>query len=216
MSSQLTRNNVAGEPKKLPPKKRELFSGLVYHCQPDVDVITWSNWQIPKNSYLYLAFFVGVLILTPLALFLTSRLFFDLYNVTSITIGTGEMLFALLIILAAWGAVAAMVYYLISLFWTETIKISNDEIRLQYSGPLSPKEKWFPENKIWCLSFERVGNDRDREARLTLNIFDIDDKRQTLAYWLRAEENYQLFLLLKTIFGRRGWSVQSKSDYQPK
>ncbi|MDX1520778.1 MAG: hypothetical protein R3264_04065, partial [Anaerolineae bacterium] len=84
----------------------------------------------------------------------------------------------------------------------------------QYAGLFAPKSKQFQGDRIWCLSFEKVGNERDQEGRFTLNLFDIDDRRESLAYWIRAEENYKLFLLLGHIFDRRGWAVQSRSTYQ--
>lgn len=193
------------------------FPGLVHRHEPDVDVITWSNKDTPKNTPLYLAFIGGLIVAAPLAIFLAIRLFNDIVGVgNNIILTTGELLVSAFIVLAGWGAVAGMSYYLIRLSWTESIRISNDELRLIYSGPLAPRGKRFTANQIWRLSFERVGNERDRESRFTLNIFNLDDRRETLAYWIRAEENYQLFLLLDKIFKQRGWSVQSKSDFSSK
>lgn len=193
------------------------FPGLVHRHEPDVDVITWSNKDTPKNTPLYLAFIGGLIVAAPLAIFLTIRLFNDIVGVgNNIILTTGELLVSAFIVLAGWGAVAGMSYYLIRLSWTESIRISNNELRLTYSGPLAPRGKRFAANQIWRLSFERVGNERDREARFTLNIFNLDDRRETLAYWIRAEENYQLFLLLDKIFKQRGWSVQSTSDFSSK
>ena len=197
------------------PNVYQLFSGLTYHNEPNIDIITWSNRETPKNTWLYLAFIGALIVVIPLALFLTSLLLDDLYGHVNFTLSTGELLFSGFMVVASWLAVIAISYYLIRLSWTESIKISNDELSLHYSGLFSPKVKRFSSNQIWRLSFERVGNERDRETRFTLNFFDLDDKRHTLAYWIRDDENYQLFLLLGKIFDARGWSVQNKSDYQP-
>lgn len=190
------------------------FPGLIHRHEPNVDVITWSNKDTPKNTPLYLAFIATLIIVVPLAVFLTIRLVNDVGLSSNVMLTTGELLFSAFIVLVSWGAVAGISYYLMRLSWTETIKISDDEIRLLYSGPLAPKGKRFSANQIYRLSFEKVGNERDRETRFTLNIFNLDDKRETLAYWIRAEENYRLFLLLDKIFSERGWSVQSKSDFK--
>ena len=198
------------------PQISKLFPGLTYHRESDVDIICWSNKKTPKNKALYLAFVAGLAISAALGIFLTARLVNDINRLWSgIPVATGEIVFAFGIVAISWGAVMLMGYYLIRLSWTETIKISNDEIRLLYSGLLSPKEKRFLANQIYRLSFERVGNERDRESRYTLNLFNLDEKRQTLAYWIRAEENYQLFLLLDKIFARRGWLVKSVSTFKP-
>ena len=183
--------------------------------EPDIDVITWSNRETPKNIWLYLVFIGALIVVIPLAFFLTSLFVDDLYGQAGLSLSTGEFLFSSLMVVASWAAVIALSYYLIRLSWTESIRISNDELSLHYSGLFSPKERRFSSNQIWRLSFEKVGNERDRETRFTLNFFDLNDKRHTLAYWIRDDENYQLFLLLGKIFDARGWSVQNKSDYRP-
>lgn len=197
------------------PNIYQLFSGLTHHNEPDVDIITWSNRETPKNTWLYLAFIGALVVIIPLAFFLTSLLFDDLYSQVGLSLNVGELLFSGFMVVASWAAVVAISHYLIRLSWTESIKISKDELSLHYSGLFSPKAKRFTSNQIWRLSFERVGNERDRETRFTLNFFDLNDKRHTLAYWIRDDENYQLFLLLSKIFEARGWSVQNKSNYQP-
>ena len=198
------------------PNISQPFPGLTYQRESDVDIITWSNKETPKNAPLYLAFVAGFIVVTGLGIFLALRLLTDINRLRSdIPIATGEIVFSLIIVLISWAGVVLLGYYLIRLSWTETIKISKDEIRLLYRGLFSPKEKRFPAHQIYRLSFERVGNERDRESRYTLNLFNLDEKRETLAYWIRAEENYQLFLLLDKIFTRRGWSVQSISTFQP-
>lgn len=197
------------------PNIYQLFSGLTHHNEPDVDIITWSNRETPKNTWLYLAFIGALVVIIPLAFFLTSLLFDDLYSQVGLSLNVGELLFSGFMVVASWVAVVAISHYLIRLSWTESIKISKDELSLHYSGLFSPKAKRFTSNQIWRLSFERVGNERDRETRFTLNFFDLNDKRHTLAYWIRDDENYQLFLLLSKIFEARGWSVQNKSNYQP-
>jgi len=199
----------------LQPKTEELFPGLTFQRAATVDTITWSNRRIPKNSLLYAGFIAGLLLAIPLALFLTSRLLTDLSRAgQNLTLNTGELMIAAFFILASWGAIVIIGHYLIRLSWVETIKISNDELLLQYQGLFAPRSKSITAHRIWCMSFERVGNERDQESRFTLNLFDIDDKRQILAYWLRAEENYRLFLLLETLFHQRGWSVQTRSNFK--
>ena len=194
---------------------QELFPGLKLHQTPEMDTITWSNKLIPKNKTLYITFIISLIILVLLGTFLTLRLVDDLFLAGDhIALSTSELVVSSFFVFVSWIAVAAICYYLLRISWTEKITISNAEMRLDYSGLLAPKEKSFAAHRIWCLSFERVGNERDQESRFTLNIFDIDDKRQTLAYWIRAEENYKLFLLLEKIFEQRGWSVQSRTSYR--
>lgn len=194
---------------------QELFPGLTHRRQPDVDTITWSNRHIPKNTLLYSGYLVGLVVITPIALFLSVRLIDDLRPVAeNVSLGRSELAISIFFVLASWGGIATISHYLVRLSWTETIKVSNEEIWLHYNGLFAPPSKRIAGSRIWCLSFERVGNERDQESRFTLNLFDIDDKRQPLAYWIRAEESYRLFLLLEAIFNRRGWSVQSRSTFK--
>jgi hypothetical protein len=163
-------------------QERELFPGLILQRTAEVDTITWSNKNIPKNNRLYAVFIVSLMICTALALFLTFHLINDLNRVSqNIPLGISELLVSSFFVVASWVAVFSMTYYLVRFSWTETIQVSNKEFRLNYRGPLAPKEKQIAENRIWCLAFEKVGNERDQETRFTLNIFDIDDKRYTLA-----------------------------------
>ena len=196
---------------------QELFPGLTWQRSAKMDTITWANSQIPKHQILYIAFIISLIIVAGIGLFLTIRLFDDLYGQFGfVTLTTSELVISSFFVGVSWLAVVIIVYQLVRLSWHETIQVSNAEICLIYTGLLAPKAKCIPAERIWCLSFEKVGNERDQETRFTLNLFDIDDKRLTLAYWIRAEENYQLFLLLEKIFAQRQWLVQSRSNFRPK
>ena len=202
---------------KTRPVAHELFPGLTVRLSADVDTISWINRHIPKHQTLYITYILSLIVATGLGSFLSIRLYDDLSRQSEvITLTTSEVVISLFFVSLSWIGVIAIVYYLLRLSWHETIQISDTKLCLRYDGLLSPKEKCIPADRIWCLSFEKVGNERDQETRFTLNLFDIDDKRVTLAYWIRAEENYQLFLLLEKIFAQRQWLVQSRSTFKKK
>ena len=205
-------------PKLAPdPLTEKLFPGLTLQRSLKMDTITWANGQIPKHQLLYLAFVIGLIVVAGIGLFLTIRLFDDLYGQPGlVTLRTSELVISSFFVGISWLGVGGIAYQLVRLSWIETIQISDAEICLAYRGLFAPKAKCIPADRIWCLSFERVGNERDQETRFTLNLFDIDDKRLILAYWIRAEENYQLFLLLERIFAQRQWLVQSRSNFRVK
>ncbi len=192
------------------------FPGLTYHHEPEADIIVWSNRRLPKNKALYVAFIAGLIISTPLAFFLTASLLKDVYNIPiGLSFSAVEILISLFFVFVSWIATIAILYYLLRLTWTESLKVSDKELSIFYSGILSPKEKRIPARDVWRLSFEKFGHERHQESRFTLNIFS-NDKRETLAYWMRAEEGYQLYLLLAKIFEARDWPVKCKSDYEAK
>ncbi|MDX1521015.1 MAG: hypothetical protein R3264_05275, partial [Anaerolineae bacterium] len=111
----------------------EIFPGLTYRPETEVDTITWSNRYIPRNNSLYLGFIIGLVIFTPLALFLTLRLIDDINRVqNNVPVPTADLVIAVFFVLISWVGFAGLTYYLIRLSWTETIRISNDDITLQY------------------------------------------------------------------------------------
>jgi hypothetical protein len=185
------------------------FPGFEYRHEANTDIITWSNRHLPRNLRLFAVFIIVLFVSAPLSLFLTAQLLSD---ASTITLSGFEIVTSIFFVIVGWGAVVGTSYYLLRLTWTETIKVSNEGISLLYSGLLAPKGKQISERRIWRLSFEKYGHERHQESRFTLNIF-YDDHRATLAYWMRNEEIYQLFLLLEQIFNDRDWSFQIKSEY---
>ncbi len=195
-------------------KGTEFLPGLWVSQTPEVDTITWSNRHIPRHQALYFSFIAAFSISLSLSLFLTISLLRDLsFTSGPVFISPIELGISLIFIVLCWICVLFTSYYLISISWTETIRISDETIQICYSGLFSPKNKVIEANRIWCLAFERIGNERDQEPRFTLNLFDIDDRRQLLAYWIKTEENFKLFLLLEKIFDQRHWDLQNRTSY---
>ncbi len=186
------------------------IQGLEYRREREADIITWSNRRLPRNTKLFVLFIVVFIIALPVSIFLTIQLINDS---TNMTLGLFEFLISLFFVIVGWGAAVGTLYYLLRLTWTESIKISDENVSLLYSGLLAPREKQISGRDIWRISFEKFGHERHQESRFTLNIFH-NDNRSTLAYWMRNEENYQLYLLLGQIFTDRGWNTQKKSDYK--
>ena len=203
----MTKTNIKEPVPEIP------FPGLVHHNAPDVGTVVWSNRQIPKNNYRVVAFIAGWLIFTALAIFLTTGFLRDI-NFLRIGIPQSNvtLVISLLFMFASWWATIYATYYLLRFTWTETIRVSNDDLSILFTGLLTPKGKDISKDDIRRLSFEKIVNLRERESRLTLNIFHAN-QREILAYWLRQEEKYQLYLLLKNIFSARGWeNVEYKAE----
>lgn len=180
------------------------FSGITYERQPHADLISWTNKAIPTHKPLLFAYSAGVLLLLPVATFLTLRLVRDSRLLPNfIELNSGAFLFALFIILLCWLGVAGMVFVLLRLTWTEKVRVERDVIWVQYDGPLAFRDREIPVEHIWRLSFERYQYGRERESRYSLNI--LHRRRDTLGYWMRKEEAHQLFLLLSQIVQMRGW-----------
>lgn len=180
------------------------FSGITHQRQPHADLIFWTNKEIPAHKPLLVAYTVGLLALLPVASFLTLRLVRDSRVLPNfIELNRGAFVFALCIILLCWVGVLGMSFVLLRLTWTEKVRVEQDMIWVQYDGLLAFKDRPIPVEHIWRLSFERYQYGRDRESRYSINI--LHRRRDTLAYWMRKEEAYQLFLLLSQIVQMRGW-----------
>ncbi|MCA9964217.1 MAG: hypothetical protein KC423_08240 [Anaerolineales bacterium] len=180
------------------------FSGITYQRQPHADLIFWTNKDIPTHKPLLLTYGAGLLLLLPIAVFLTLRLVRDSRLLPNfIALNTGTFVFALLVIIITWVAVLGVAFVLLRLTWTERVLVGQDVIWVQYEGPLAFRDRPIPVAHIWRLSFERYQYGRDRESRYSVNI--LHQRRVTLAYWMRKEEAHQLFLLLSQIVQMRGW-----------
>ncbi|MCP5077865.1 MAG: hypothetical protein GY951_07385 [Psychromonas sp.] len=197
------------KPQSTEPNIQHPFSGFACWHKADNDIMTWSNRQLPRNTKLFVVFVIVFVISAPIAIFLSSQFITD---VTTITLSKFEVFTSLVVVAIAWGSTGGSLFYLIRFTWVETITVSTDGVTLNYTGLLAPKEKFISNRDLWRLSFEKYGQERHTESRYTLNIF-YDKERATLAYWMRNEECYQLFLLLGQIFDSRGWSMQKKTDY---
>lgn len=180
------------------------FSGITHQHQPHADLISWTNKEIPTHKPLLLTYCAGLLLLLPIAVFLTLRLVRDSRLLPDfIQLNSGAFIFALLIIILTWAAVLGIAFVLLRLTWTERVLVEQDMIWVQYNGLLAFRDRPIPVAHIWRLSFERYQYGRERESRYSVNI--LHQRRDTLAYWMRQEEAYQLFLLLSQIVQRRGW-----------
>lgn len=186
-------------------------AGITYQRQNQTDHIYWTNKELPPNKPLLLGYGSSLLLLIPIAIFLTNRLIRDSQMLPNfIQFNTGAFLFSLFIIIAIWTAILAISHILLRLTWTEKVIIAQDELLVQYDGPLAYKDKRIPIDHIWRLSFEKYKFNRDRESRYSVNI--IHHRRHMLAYWMRKEEAYQLFLILGQIIQARGWSEQIRIE----
>ncbi|MCA9999263.1 MAG: hypothetical protein KDE56_26040 [Anaerolineales bacterium] len=180
------------------------ISGITHQHQPHADLVSWANRDVPTHKPLLFAYSAGLLLLLPIALFLTLRLVRDSRLLPNfIALNTGAFIFSLAIIVLTWAAVLGVAFVLLRLTWTERVLVEQDVIWVQYEGLLAFRDRLIQVEDIWRLSFERYQYGRDRESRYSINI--LHRRRDTLAYWMRQEEAHQLFLLLGQIVQRRGW-----------
>ena len=185
-------------------QSKSLCPGATYQHQAGNDVFRWSNRDLPKNKLLVGVYILGIVALLPTAVFLTYLLIRDIQNTPpGAVFFTGGTLFAILMILLSWAGVVGLIYILLRLTWIETVLLTDEAILVQYDGLLAWPEKRIPIDKVWKMSFERYRFNKDRESRYTINI--MHERRETLAYWMRYQESYQLFQALASIVRSRGW-----------
>lgn len=183
---------------------KPLFPGATYQHQAGNDVFRWSNRELPKNKLLVGVYVIGIIVLLPTAVFLTYLLVRDGQNTPpGVIFFTGATLFSILMVLLSWGGSVALSYMLLRLTWVETILLTEEAIFMRYDGLFAWPEKRIPIEKVWKFSFERYRFNKDREGRYTINI--LHERRETLAYWMRHQESYQLFQAIASIVRSRGW-----------
>jgi hypothetical protein len=186
------------------------FPGGIYRRENGQDIITWKNKDLPKDLRLYILYPLSLLLLMPLTIFLTARLWREILNMRLAPFDRAYFYISLFIVLICWLGVAAILVVFLRLSWTESIIVQDDTILLTYDGLLAFGTKRIAAADIWEVSFEQLKYGHDQDSRYSLNIFH--KRRQTIAYWMRKEEAHQLFLLLGRIMQRRGWSDSIKMN----
>lgn len=190
----------------------QALPGVTHRREGSVDIVAWSNRDIPKDPFYAGLFVLGFAAFSVLAVYLTVRLIEDLLRLGPVAGLTGtEIGISMFFLVAMWIVTLFFGFHIARLAWTESIHVGDDGIGLEYSGPLSPRAKYIRERDLWRLSFERYGEDRTQETRYTVNLFH-EDKRESLAYWMRKTEQQQLFLLLAALIKQRGWAVDLKGE----
>jgi len=184
------------------------FPGGIHRRENGQDIITWKNKDLPKDLRLYILYPLSLLLLMPLTLFLTTRLWREILNLSLVPFDRSYFYITLFIVLVCWLGVTAILVVLLRLSWTESIIIQDDTILLTYNGLLAFATKRIAAADIWQFSFEQLKYGSDQDSRYSVNIFH--KRRQAIAYWMRKEEAHQLFLLLGRIIQRRGWSDSIK------
>lgn len=186
------------------------FPGCSYHQENEQDIITWKNKDLPKDLRLYILYSLSLLVLLPLTLFLTTRLWREILNMSLVPIEGLFFFGSLLIVLVCWLGVATILYVFLRLSWTESLVIQDEFILLKYDGLFSFRTKQIATADIWQFSFEQLQYGSDQDSRYSVNIFH--KRRQGIAYWMRKQEAHQLFLLIGRIIQRRGWSDSIKMN----
>jgi hypothetical protein len=186
------------------------FPGGSYHQENGQDIISWKNKDLPKDLRLYIVYTLSLLILIPLALFLTARLWREISNMSLVPLDSLFFFGSLLIVLVCWLGVASILYVFLRLSWTESVIIQDKYLLLKYDGLLSFRTKQIATADIWQFSFEQLQYGSDQDSRYSVNIFH--KRRQAVAYWMRKQEAHQLFLLIGRIIQRRGWSGSIKMN----
>jgi hypothetical protein len=184
------------------------FPGGIHRRENGQDIVTWKNKDLPKDLRLYILYPLSLLLLMPLTLFLTARLWREISNLSLVPFDRFYFYITLFIVLICWLGVTAILVVLLRLSWTESIIIQDDAILLAYNGLLAFATKRIAAADIWQFSFEQLKYGSDQDSRYSVNIFH--KRRQVIAYWMRKEEAHQLFLLLGRIIQRRGWSDSIK------
>lgn len=185
-----------------PQQKTAPFPGGAHHVENGRDIVTWVNKDLPRNPRLYITIGFWLLILIPVTLFLTFRLWNELVLFNFNPIDRGGVILSLLIVLICWGGVLFNLYNLLRLTWTESIIIDDETLQLTYDGMLSFSNKSIPIGDIWRLSFEKFKHNQDQEFRSTVNI--IHKHREKIAFWMHKREAHKLYLLITDILQKRG------------
>ena len=180
------------------------FPGGIHRRENGQDIITWKNKDLPKDLRLYILYPLSLLLLMPLTIFLTARLWREVLNLSLVPFDRSYFYITLFIVLVCWLGVTAILVVLLRLSWTESIIIQDDTIFLTYDGLLAFGTKRIAAADIWQFSFEQLKYGNDQDSRYSVNIYH--KRRQVIAYWMRKEEAHQLFLVLGRIIQRRGWS----------
>ncbi len=177
------------------------------------DTISWSNRRAPKDLFVavFLVFFW--LIWTPMTGFVF-RLF-----ISRLARGQGVDWFMVLWLVFGVAGVVLIPYTMLQRRWTEIIQVSDDSIIVGSRGWLAPRPVVKQKGEVELLALERhPPNDSDGETVFTLNLLTesgfFGGRRRMLAYWLPPAEKYRLFLILREIFERRGWSLRYRCTYE--
>lgn len=183
--------------------KPKLPSGIVHYHEPDTDVVTWSNQDLPIHILSFVLWPTGLFLIP---IFLTWLLRQDFVE-------------ALPILAPAW-LIALFLATLIfrRYFWKEMVVISDRSITLTRTGFFAPKEKRFQKENVLRISYEKYDPWRGGEILYSLNIVYRHKllgvipgiETEQLAFLARKRELYQLFLYLQIILEERGWRTMDE------
>lgn len=188
--------------------------------EPDRDIVTWANKDLPKDIISIVVFSLTVfavpIILTVIlrvALFelllqvleLGLLRFFREFPLQTLVVG---------ILMFVWlGAVYLVVGMFRCLFWVEAVVISDRYIVLSRKGFWSPKEKRFRKEDVEFIGYGRYDPWNEGQLRISLDVVYQYKllgllpgiQSEELATFLRKKEKYQLFLYLQTVLKKRDW-----------
>ncbi len=185
--------------------------GITYHRKPEIDLIVWSNKNVPKNQFFFLVGLVAWFLWTAIIIYVTSLLFKER--------SLDEKAILAYILIFGWLVSLFLPITLLSIFSTVTIIISEAEIIHVRSGLLAHKKR-LKKGQVKGISFGHYNTLDGPEMLPTLNIMYqgklIFQKRETIALWMRTREKHQLYLLLESILKERGWDIEYRLKYQPK
>ncbi len=211
-----------------------LPSGVSYSQHQDGDVIAWSYQNVPVNKGFFTFSFIAVLLFFGVALY-----FIFHFVMGSLSQATSLEKVGLLFFLVTFVAIdIGIVLSFQGKKQLEMIKITDDEIIVRRSGLIKPKMKRFKRqglnHGVIALAFLWYGSGFSRYSRPiiedggetlpTLNLIYADSirgaagrNREILTtHWMRTQEQYQLFLLMKNILQNKGWDIDFETEYQPK
>jgi hypothetical protein len=190
--------------------------GIKHSHEPDKDVVTWANKDLPKDIISIVVFFF-VVFAVPIVLTGLFRLFlFEVLakGILRVFLEFSIQTLVLGILIFVWlGAVFLALVIFRCLFWVETVVISDRYIVVSRNGFWSPKEKRFRKEDVKLIGYGRYDPWNEGQLRISINIVYQHKllgvlpgiQSEELATFLRKKEKYQLFLYLQTVLNKRGW-----------
>lgn len=211
----------------------DLLAGVKHYHDQDGDSFTWSNQNIPINKGYISMLLVFGFVLFSVTLYSVNQMFSESFLARTTLEKVGVLGFFFVLVLLDIGIALEF----LNRKRLEMIKITDDEIIVRRSWWISQKTKRFKrqglDRGVIALSFLRYGSGLSRassnpmleeggEGQPSLNIIYADSmrgasgrNREILAHWMRPEEKFQLFLMLKSVLQNRGWEIDFHAESIP-
>lgn len=183
--------------------------GVKHKQEQDYDIVAWSNRNIAINKGLLFAFLAGLLLAIISMLLIINQLSMAFSNGMTFS----EQLPIIFGIIVVGVPVVGVLFMFQSLTWFETIKISSQNIIILKSGRVAPKPKKFNKQIVLKFVFQESHDDGHTSTPSLSIVYgekwgNRPQQREDIAFWMRAKEKHQLFLVLQHILKQRGWNIE--------